>query len=221
MLRYTIVSCLGALIIALVGLSSGSAFADEKKEALARLKSEPTCPQVQKEALAYFSINKERINSFRRGASAKAAVPVLEVSGGYVDSKLDESTWDYIAYDTEQWLSKGAGGRAWDARGKLSWNLPQLVFNAEVLDVASLAGLVQSVLKEVTRLYYMRRRLQLDLILNPPADEATRLTKELRLEELTALLDAMTGGYFQRELTRRETIVSPATGPGSDAMFEQ
>ena len=212
---------IGVLIIVLSGLSVGPLHAETKQEALERLKGEPTCPQVQKEALAYFSINKERINSFRRGASAKAAVPVLEVSGGYVDSKLDESTWDYIAYDTDQWLSKGAGGRAWDARGKLSWNLPQLVFNAEVLDVASLAGLVQSVLKEVTRLYYMRRRLQLDLILNPPADEATRLTKELRLEELTALLDAMTGGYFQRELTRRALTVPPGEGSGNDALFEQ
>jgi hypothetical protein len=194
--------------------------ASEKQAALDRLKLEPSCPDVQKQALAYFNINKERVNSFRRGASMKALMPVVEVSGGFVDSTMDESTQDLVLYPDEQWLIKGAGGSAWDARGKLAWNLPQLVFNAEVLDVASLAGLVQSVLKEVTRLYYMRRRLQLDLILNPPADEATRLTKELRLEELTALLDAMTGGYYQKELVKRGLLGQSAESGTNDPLFQ-
>ncbi len=206
------------VVLALLAFSA-PLLAQDKQAALDRLKLEPTCPEVQKEALAYFSINKERVNSFRRGASLKALMPVVEFSGGFVDSKLDEDTRDYISYGDEQWLVKGAGGNAWDARGKLAWNLPQLVFNAEVLDVASLAGLVQSVLKEVTRLYYMRRRLQLDLILNPPADEATRLTKELRLEELTALLDAMTGGYFQKELGQRGIVGKGTDARGSDPLF--
>ena len=85
-------------------------------------------------------------------------------------------------------------------RGKVAWNLPQLVFNAEELDVASLAGLVEGLLKESTRLYYMRRRLQVDMILTPPTDQASLLTKQLRLEELTGLIDAMTGGWFSRAL---------------------
>jgi len=201
-----------------VFLLTAPALAGEKQAELDRLKLEPSCPEVQKEALAYFNINKARVNSFRRGASLKALMPVVEVSGGYVDSDLKEDTWDFLQTD-EQWLDKLAGGSAWDARGKLAWNLPQLVFNAEVLDVASLAGLVQSVLKEVTRLYYMRRRLQLDLILNPPGDEATRLTKELRLEELTALLDAMTGGYYQKELEKRG-LIGRADAVKGDPLFQ-
>jgi len=175
-----------------------------ENEALSRLKLEPKCPEVQKQALAYFRIDEQSVRSLRSGASYKALLPVFEVSGGYTRAELDESTLNFHEFPAgDPWLVKGAGGNAWDTRGKLEWNLPQLAFNAEVLDVASLAGLVQSVLKEVTRLYYMRRRLQYDIILHPPTDEATKLTKELRLEELTALLDAMTGGYFQRELDRR------------------
>lgn len=192
-----------ALVVALTLSAESAAQVGDKNSRLARLKLEPSCPAVQKAALGYFSIDKERVNSFRRGASLKALMPVLEVSGGFLESNLDETTRDEMNWQGEDWLIKGAGGRGWEARGKLAWNLPQLVFNAEVLDVASLAGLVQAILKEVTRLYYMRRRLQLDLILNPPADEATLLTKELRLEELTALLDAMTGGYYQKELVKR------------------
>lgn len=207
--------------IATVLLLAAPAFGGEKQAELDRLKLEPSCPEVQKEALAYFNINKARVNSFRRGASMKALMPVVEVSGGFVDSTMDENTQNLAEYPTyDRWLVKGAGGSAWDARGKLAWNLPQLVFNAEVLDVASLAGLVQSVLKEVTRLYYMRRRLQLDLILNPPADEATRLTKELRLEELTALLDAMTGGYYQKELVKRGLVGRAADTNADEPLFQ-
>lgn len=200
-------------VLVLVGmfvslLTGGAALAQESghKALLESLKLEPTCPEVQKEALGYFNIDKEAVLSFRKGAQLKALAPVLEISGGYAYADTDEATKQDPLYPYEKfgyWLEKYAAGYGWELRGKLAWNFPQLVFNAEVLDVASLAGLVQGILKEVTRLYYMRRRLQLDLILNPPADEATRLTKELRLDELTALLDAMTGGYFQRELSRR------------------
>ena len=208
------------ITVAALLLIATPVFGAEKQVELDRLKLEPSCPEVQKEALAYFNINKARVNSFRRGASLKALMPVVEVSGGYVDSDLGESTWDFFMNPDERWLNKSAGGTAWDARGKLAWNLPQLVFNAEVLDVASLAGLVQSVLKEVTRLYYMRRRLQLDLILNPPADEATRLTKELRLEELTALLDAMTGGFYQQELVKQGLVERAVDVNSADPLFQ-
>jgi hypothetical protein len=196
------------ILAVLVALGPGAAYCQSKDAELARIKREPTCPQVQKAALSYFKINREAVEEFRSGASNKAALPVVEVSGGYIRSDLDETT-DSVDYGG-QWLTKAAGGRGWETQGKLTWNLPQLAFNAEELDVASLAGLVQTVLKEVTRLYYMRRRLQLDLVLNPPDDEGTRLSKELRLEEMTALLDAMTGGYFVQELTRRGVTSSVA-----------
>jgi hypothetical protein len=97
----------------------------------------------------------------------------------------------------------------------LTWNLPQLVFNAEELDVASLAGLMEGLLKESTRLYFMRRRLQVDMILTPPTDQASLLSKDLRLQELTGLLDAMTGGWFQQALTTggQRSGQAPATIP--------
>ena len=114
---------------------------------------------------------------------------------------------------------KGSGGDAFEIRGKLTWNLPRLIFNAEELDVASLAGLMEGLLKEATRLYFMRRRLQVDLILTPPADQATYLSKQLRMEELTGLIDAMTGGWFQRSLVRKQprrpggSAAKPVTPP--------
>ena len=59
----------------------------------------------------------------------------------------------------------------------------------------------EAILKEITRIYYTRRRLQVDLVLSPPNDPATKLSKELRIQELTATLDAMTGNLFSNAAT--------------------
>ncbi len=56
------------------------------------------------------------------------------------------------------------------------------------------------VLDEVTRLYFDRRRLQVELLLSPAGDLRTQLENELRLQELTANLDALTGGSFSASL---------------------
>jgi hypothetical protein len=180
---------------------------------IAKLKLEPNVRAVQEAALRYFRVNGEQVSSMRTRASWKAVVPVAEVSGGFARSTIDEDTFNFEVFNDETlyskgltqvpWVVKGSGGDAFEIRGKLTWNLPRLIFNAEELDVASLAGLMEGLLKEATRLYFMRRRLQVDLILTPPTDQATYLSKQLRMEELTGLIDAMTGGWFQRSLTRK------------------
>ncbi len=193
---------LTACVLMVVGAISVEAqsFDRATQTRLDALKSEPGVRDVQEAALQYFRVNTEQVNSMRARASWKALAPVVEVSGGVVDSSLNETT-DHYEYAFAPWVTRGASGRGFDVRGKVAWNLPQLVFNAEELDVASLAGLVEGLLKESTRLYYMRRRLQVDMILTPPADQASLLTKQLRLEELTGLIDAMTGGWFSRALS--------------------
>ncbi|MDP6944247.1 MAG: hypothetical protein QF464_08865 [Myxococcota bacterium] len=199
-----------ALILALVTLlaTPGLAFAQstlstDVRGALDKLKAEPTVRDVQEAALQYFRVNQGQIDSMRSRARIKALAPVLEVSGGYTKSELDDiSTNAAEGFSTfsDPWVVRGSGGMGWNIRAKMTLNLPRLVFNPEELDVASLAGLVEGILKESTRLYYMRRRLQVDMVLKPPTDQATLLSKQLRIEELTAMLDAMTGGWYQTAL---------------------
>ncbi|MBR58531.1 MAG: hypothetical protein CMH54_10980 [Myxococcales bacterium] len=170
---------------------------------LKRLKMEPNVREVQEASLRYFKVNRQQVNSMRTRAGSKALAPVVEFSGGFTRSELDETSILDEYSKTIPWVLRGSGGNALDIRGKFTWNLPQLVFNPEELDVASLAGLVEGLLKESTRIYFMRRRLQVDMILSPPTDQATLLSKQLRIEELTGLMDAMTGGWFGREMERR------------------
>ena len=59
------------------------------------------------------------------------------------------------------------------------------------------------ILDEVTNYYFERRRLQVELLESPPDDLRQRYKNQLRIHELTANLDALTGGYFTHELEKR------------------
>jgi hypothetical protein len=200
----------GSVLLTLCLVVPTASAQGDMRSQLKALQAEPTVRETQEAALRYFKVNQDTVASMRSRAGWKAILPVTEISGGYASSKADEDTVNKEFDPTDAWVLRDSGGTGFDVRGKLTWNLPQLIFNAEELDVASLAGLMEGILKESTRLYFMRRRLQVDMILTPPTDQASLLTKQLRLEELTGLMDAMTGGWFQRELTRSTGQTSQA-----------
>ena len=52
---------------------------------------------------------------------------------------------------------------------------------------------------EVNKLYFERLRVKSELDNLPIEDRKERLDKELKLEELTASLDALTGGYYSEQ----------------------
>ncbi len=60
------------------------------------------------------------------------------------------------------------------------------------------------ILDEVTRTYFERRRLRVEMLLSPPEDMKERIGQELRIQELTADIDALTGGYLSRKLKEAE-----------------
>ena len=208
-------TALAVVMLALVVCAPAALAQQNIPAQLEVLKREPTVRDVQEAALRYFRVNADTVSSMRTRASWKAILPVTEVSGGYASSSSDEDTTNFEFHPSDPWVIRASGGSGYEIRGKLTWNLPQLIFNAEELDVASLAGLMEGILKESTRLYFMRRRLQVDMILTPPTDQASLLSKQLRLEELTGLLDAMTGGWFQRALVARPrgATAPPPTTP--------
>jgi hypothetical protein len=87
---------------------------------------------------------------------------------------------------------------------KMSWDLGRLIFDPNTLKVIReaqrIAELREQVVTTVTRLYFERRRLQLQALIQPAfrAQEAVR--RRLQIAELTAALDALTGGRFRRAL---------------------
>lgn len=152
---------------------------------------EPTIRQIQEAAIRYAEvIDPERIENLRKGARFKAILPDLDLDYDKTISYSGSNFW-VGPYD---W---GIG---------LSWDLGDLIFSEQqrLIDsqVRLMVKLRDDILDEVTRLYFERRRLQVDLLLEPPKDLEDKLKKELRLQELTADIDALTGGYLSRSLSK-------------------
>ena len=210
------------IIVALcVGFSLPSAFAQRglspevQSELQALRKREPTVQEAQRAALGFFNIDPKSVQAMRRRASVKGLMPQLEARYRQNRSNLGVDTRNTTIQD-DPFLFDAVDGTVHEFQVGLRFNLPSLVFNSEVLDVGSLAILQEGVLKEVTRLYYTRRRLQIDLILNPPRDAATQMSKQLRIDELTSTLDAMTGELFTRAMRRTERKTFRQRGSDDD-----
>ncbi|MBN2096915.1 MAG: hypothetical protein JW714_00390 [Candidatus Omnitrophica bacterium] len=168
--------------------------------------SEPTIQQVQEAALRYGEvIHPDNIKALRRDARLKALLPTFSV--GADRNVTDVYHWEggSTTIVNDDFLRKGKDIVEWDA--SLSWNLGDLVFSEQVRLIDSNARLAvqlrEDIISEVTRLYYERRKLQTELILTPAQTTQEKLNQTLRLEELTANIDGLTGGYFSRRLKER------------------
>jgi len=168
-----------------------------------RFEREPPVADVQKAALKFFKVHPEKVAGYRRGAAWKALMPDLELifNNEYGSSK--RTLYDYY-YKNFPYKDKENGDTTSISIGvRAHWSLDRLVFNAETLDVASLVGVQEGLLREVTSLYFTRRRLMTAMVLNPPQDPNEQITEQLRLDEITANIDALTGGYLSRENKKR------------------
>ena len=191
-------------IAVLSALGAGIARADDEVDRfLRRFDNEPAIREVQLAAIRYYNVSPERISSLRSRTRSKALVPGISIG---VTNSLSSFN---LAVDDIVFRQRGIArfeDQTADFLGftaSASWGLDRLVFNAEELDVMSLIGIQDGIQREVTALYYVRRRLQIELELNPPTSLEARLSGRLRLEELTGLLDAYTGGFFSREIGKR------------------
>ena len=189
---------LGALALALL-LTATPAGAQKKwteKSIIAKFAHEPSVQQVQQTAIRYYQVHPDRIRSLRLTARLKALMPSIsgKFSNGiyHVNRGMVDALYRVLGNKEDESVSGDNIGFSVSA----SWNLDRLIFNAEVLDVQSLIGILDGVVREVTTIYYIRRRLQIDMILRPPTDLAASISQRIRVEELTGLLDAMTGGFM-------------------------
>ena len=160
---------------------------------------EPSVNEVHKLAIHYAEVYPEKIEHWRHLARSKALMPSLSV--GLDRAATDLFHWNTGANPDE--LQKGREFIDWDV--SLSWNLSDLVWSTNQTTIDSRSKLMvelrEDILNEVTRLYFERRRAQIELAGEEPGSPFI-LDKELRLAELTALIDALTGGEFSREIEK-------------------
>jgi len=165
-------------------------------------KDEPKIKEVQEAAIRYAEVEPEKIKQWRNQAAKKALLPQVSVG-------IDRNTTDLWHWESgsstkvdDDTLRKGNDSLDWDVR--LSWDLGELIWNDDQtsIDVRSklMVQLRGDILDEVTKLYFERLRVKIELDNLSIEDRKKRVDKELRFQELTASLDALTGGYFSQQL---------------------
>jgi len=166
------------------------------------LNDEPQIQDVQEAAIKYAEVEPEKIIRWRRQAAKKALLP--EVSVGLGRNVTDLWHWESgsTTKSGDDNLMRGRDAIEWDIR--LSWDLSELIFSDDQtnIDVRSrlMVELRDDILDQVTKIYFERLRVKLELDGLSMVDKKKALEKEIRVKELTAYLDALTGGYFSRHI---------------------
>ena len=172
----------------------------QKQDILKKFEGEPNISDVQEAAIRYAEVHPGKIKEWRDSARKKALLPNVSVG-------LDRYVTDYWHWDAganPDVLQKGKDTVSWDVT--MTWDMGELIWNNDQTSIDTRSKLMvelrDDIMNEVTRTYFERRRIQIELLISPPQDLKLGLEKELRLQELTADIDALTGGYFSKYISK-------------------
>ncbi|MCA9398912.1 MAG: hypothetical protein KC618_04120 [Candidatus Omnitrophica bacterium] len=181
----------------------------EYKQMVRRFDLEPRIQQVHDMAIQYADVHPEKILEWKQKALKKAWLPTvsLGVDGshdwGASDSVYGSSSSGgshYVGPDDKSW----GEDLGWDV--SLSWDFADLVWSSDQISIDNRSKLMvelrEDILDQVTRLYFERRRAQFELIEAVESEPRIRIEKEMRVAELTALIDALTGGRFSERIIK-------------------
>lgn len=167
-----------------------------RKNFLTDFESEPNITDVQRMAISYANVHPGQIQSWHHQARAKAFFPTISVGFNRGDGEMYH--WD--TGPNPDVLRKGNDYLDWST--SLSWDFSDFIWSSDHTSIDSRSKLMselrQDILDQVTRLYFERRRLQVELARTGGLPSEIFLEKEMRVEELTAHLDGLTGGGFSR-----------------------
>jgi hypothetical protein len=156
---------------------------------------EPSAREVHKRVIKYANVANGKIKRWQALSRLAGTLPTLSL-GKNLDRSASISTY------SGKYITGPEDG--WDARA--GWDLGDVIYSSDQPSIDSreklMVELRNDLLSEATRIYYERRCLQIELIFTPPASEQEHLEDLLRVDELTALLDGMTDGFFSKQLER-------------------
>jgi photosystem II stability/assembly factor-like uncharacterized protein len=179
-------------------------------EVFPRFDHEPTIEEIREAAIVYAEVHPNKIRRWRMAAATRAWLPDVRFAYGkdhgwqsshyfYKDPELNKYVRDNdITKDND---------KAWSI--SLTWELGDIIWNNDQTSIDSRSRLMvqlrDDVLNEVTRLYYERRRIQIEMFMSPLMEIKDRIEQQLRLQELTANIDSLTGSYLSKRLGKQGT----------------
>ena len=166
------------------------------------VKSEPSALEVHKAVIRYANVKNGKIKRWHTASRLSSLLP--RFSFGRNMSMNNNIDIDRGGTTTPDEFIFGPNDlkKAWDM--DLSWDLSGFVWSSAQTSIDSreklMVELRGDLLAEATRIFYERRRLQMDIVFSPAGSEREYVEKLLRMDELTALLDGMTNGFFSKKL---------------------
>lgn len=202
-------------LIAGLAFAPISAFAQESAESiLAHFKNEPTVEETMEAAIQYAGLDNDRFDSMNSRAIAANAMPKslsYELTYRDQDRNRPQKTATFKSNNEDEWTELKRTEYKEDTdyinhKFRAQWDLSKLVYNSDQLRVAvamgSAADKRDKLLLLVSKTYYDRRKKQISMLVSPSNDVTTQIEDMLKLEELTARLNALTGGWFSKNIQR-------------------
>jgi hypothetical protein len=162
---------------------------------------EPTVDAVQQAAIRAGHADPGRAEAAADRARAAGLLPAVRVRvardlGRDQSLDLEPGTADQLGVDARSRLVLEV---------RAEWDLSRLAYEPEELHALETASRLaqdrRAIVEAVTRVYFERQGLRQRLARSAQPD--TQAEDRVRLQETTAILDALTGGFFARELRRR------------------
>lgn len=190
---------------------AGATGHEDPDAVLALFADEPTIGDVHLWASDYAHLSPGQVSRWLAQSATFATLPQLSVEWKLRDDwdqgfeYLNADGIDLVPGEEPAAVIQDADqGQYQEIKVKLVWDLDKLIMSSERIRVINEAQdtikLRDTVLSEATRLYFERRRLQVEQVLAPEGDPLARVRQRLREMELTANLDALTGGAFSEAL---------------------
>lgn len=163
---------------------------------------EPSSREIHHAVIRYANARNSKITRWQTESRMRALFPSVSFKKDFSDgNNIDIDRGSTSDRDT---FIEGPSdiSRGWDF--SVSWDLGDLIFSTSQTSIDSreklMVELRHDMTQEATRLYYERRRMQLESVLVPAAIEQDHFNRLIQIEELTALIDAMTNGLMTRKI---------------------
>lgn len=220
----TTIRALLALLFVLTPSLASAQTAAQVQQILSSFNNEPTILEVQKEAARYARVNPGVYSTWASAASWAHLLP--ERVKGYIE-RLDREERDVREFGVEDTANATINQLLADdlwvrMRAEVQWDFSKIIFNPDTLkvskEISNVVELREEILTTVNKLYFARRELQVQLKLNPPDDVQRAIRQQLRIDGLTADLDALTGGWFSAQIGRRTAQLEQSKGVSDAAI---
>jgi hypothetical protein len=197
---------------------------DSKEKLKLIFSLEPTIQETQAKALQFSGIpSGMQFGAYKRQARLRNVLPQVDTSfdnSDYALNSLETRGSDqYDSADSSINSSldknrKAAMDNEFNTGFRFTWHLDRLIYDPEIIDIVNSArvsaNIRENLLTELTQIYFQRKNLLSELMSNP---FSRTMTQKFKLQELTADIDARTGGWYSlalrsrfREAAQRNTV---------------